>query len=121
MRIKNLKAKNIYSHESDLNMSINEQENIILIRQPNDENYFIPFTPDFLEIVDFLLFNDSYTYVKNMLSNQSLIECTLERKGVEYTFGIKGNYSQKAKDGYVRMRSVLDWYCIVPEKESPEI
>lgn len=119
MRIKNLKAKNIYSHGSDLNMSINEQENIILIRQPNDENYFIPFTPDpdFLEIVDCLFFNDSYTYVKNMLSNQSLIECTLKRKGVEYTFGIKGNYSQKAKDGYVRMRNVLDWYCIVPEDE----
>ena len=117
MRIKNLKAKNIYSHGSDLNMSINEQESIILIRQPNDENYFIPFTSDFLEIVDCLLFNDSYTYVKNMLSNQSLIECTLERKGVEYTFGIKGNCSKKTKDGYVRMRSVLDWYCIVPEKE----
>lgn len=117
MRIKNLKAKNIYNHGKDLNMSLNEQENIILIRQPNDENSFIPFIPDFLEIVDFLLFNDSYTYVKNMLSNQSLIECTLERKGVEYTFGIKGNCSEKAKDGCVRKRNVLDWYCIVPEKE----
>ena len=116
MRIKNLNAKNIYNHGKKLNMSFIEKENIILIRQPNDERWILP-EDDFLDSVDVLFFNDSYTHVKNMLSNKSLIECTLERKGIEYTFGIKGNYSGKAKDGYVRMRSVLDWYCIVPEKE----
>lgn len=115
MRIKNLEAKNIYNDGKKFNMSFTEKDNIILIRQPNDENSFIPFTSDFLEIVDCLFFNDSYTYVKNMLSNQSLIKCTLERKGVEYTFGFKGSCSEKAKDGFVRMKNVLDCFCVIPE------
>lgn len=116
MRIKRLKARNVYKHGKKLNTSFMEKENIILIRQPNDEKWILP-EDDFLDLADVLFFNDSYAYVKNTLSNQSLVECTLERKGVEYTFGIKGNCGQKTKDGYVRMRAVLDWFCIIPEKE----
>lgn len=117
MRIKNLKVKNIYNDGKKLNMSFTEKENIILIRQPNDENSFIPFTPDFLELTDFLFFNDSYTCVKNMLSNKSLLECTLEKDGVEYTIGVKGNCSKAKKDGKVCMQNVSNWYCILPEKK----
>ena len=117
MRIKNLKVKNIYGDGKKWNVSFTQKENIILIRQPNDENSFMLFTTDFLEIVDCLFFNDSYAYAKNMLSKNSLIECKMEKDGVDYTFGAKGNHSKTKKDGKVWVQNVLDWYCIVPEKE----
>ena len=112
MRIKNLKVNNVFGIKN-LDVKFSETDNIISIRK----SYDVLFGTTFLEIMQFLFFNDSSTHAKCLVSKNTVIECTTEKDGVEYTFGVKGNYSRKAKDGYVCMRNVLNWYCIVPEKE----
>ena len=112
MRIKKLKLRN-YSDIKELDVAFSKQDNIISIRK----SYDVLFGTTFLEVMQFLFFDDSSTSAKCMVSENTVIECTTEKDGIEYTFGVKGNYSRKAKDGYVCMRNVLNWYCIVPEKE----
>ena len=112
MRIKNLKVNDVFGIKN-LDVKFSGTDNIISIRK----SYDVLFGTTFLEIMQFLFFNDSSTHAKCLVSKNTVIECTTEKDGVEYTFGVKGNYSRKAKDGYVCMRNVLNWYCIVPEKE----
>lgn len=112
MRIKNLKVNDVFGIKN-LDVKFSETDNIISIRK----SYDVLFGTTFLEVMQFLFFDDSSTRAKCMVSENTVIECTTEKDGVEYTFGVKGNYSRKAKDGYVCMRNVLNWYCIVPEKE----
>ena len=115
MRIKKLKANDMWDIKK-LKIEFTDTDNIIFVFEPYSDNPFSCYS-DFLELIDFLLFNDSYTGAKNNMHINTLAECTMEKNGVEYTIGVKGNCSETKKDGKVRMRNVLDWYCVVPENE----
>ena len=115
MRIKKITAKDMFEIKN-FEMEISNMDNIIFVFEPYSDNPFCDYS-DFLELIDFLFFNDSYTMAKNNMHINTLVECTMEKDGVEYTIGVKGSCSKTKKDGKVRMRNVLDWYCIVPEAE----
>lgn len=115
MRIKKITAKDMFEIKN-FEMEISNMDNIIFVFEPYSDNPFFDYS-DFLELIDFLFFNDSYTMAKNNMHINTLVECTMEKDGVEYTIGVKGGCSETKKDGKVRMRNVLDWYCIVPEAE----
>lgn len=115
MRIKNLKTKD---NLKELDVSFSSGENIIFVVEPYDETSDeLPFEEErFLGLINCLFFNDSYTYAKNFLQNM-LVECTLEKDDVDYTFGVIGSVAKRRENGCVHMRNLLNWYCNGPEKE----
>ena len=118
MIIKNLKARDLYEiKEWELSFCTKNKIHIVEPYKETMNTDEIPFETTFLELLNFLFFNDCYSYAKNIVRENTLVECTIEKDGIEYTFGVKGRGKHAIKDSIVRLSKILDWYCIVPKKE----
>lgn len=116
MRIKKLQIEN-YQNLKKLKLRFFQKENIFYVIDPNQKDSFDAIFDEhyFLGLMNLLFFNDSYTFTKSLVDKNTLIECMVEKDGVECTFGVKGNRTKVKKNQRLCLKNRLDWYCCFPE------